>query len=210
MLTDDKLETMLRTALVTEADHVTSPPGLGASIRRRHTIARRRFALTTAAAVVVAAAGLAAMISTTPRSVEPGIAVDRNPSRLQLAGYTFTLPQRYGAQEGSCEVTLPDGSTHPGVPGADGACLVLMEEGFVPSWATENPPPAVADGWIGVAVNEDSDFVRLTVFTQDPATGRYLVLTLQQPRTEEIVLQIADLRGILEEGLAGGGTPSEQ
>lgn len=204
MLTDEKLETMLRGAFADEADHLTSPPGLSSTIRRRHAIARRRLAFAATAPVVGAAVAVAAMLSATPPPGETKIDVNRDPSRIQLAGYTFTLPERYGAREGSCELTLPDGTTRTGVPGAHDSCLVLMEESFVPSWSTEDPPPGVGD-WIGVAVTEgDAEFVQLTVFSRDPATGRYLVLSLQQPRTETVVLQVADLRKILEEGLAAG------
>lgn len=209
MLTDENLEVLLRTTFAAESASLTSPPGLSANIRRRHAIARRRIAFTATAPVVVAAVAAAVTIAAADPSAEtesaahpsPGTEseVTSDPSRVQLAGYTFILPERYGARDGSCELELPDRTARTGIPGSDGACAVLLETSFTPSWFSANWPAGV---WI-VGVNEENpEFVTVTITGRDPATERCLVLAMKLPRDAEIDLSIEDLEKIMDDGLA--------
>lgn len=202
MLTDENLEELLRSTFTAESADLTSPPGLSVAIRRRD--ARRRLGLTVAApAALIAVAAIAAAIAARPPvGPTPDVAAEAeagsNPSRIQLAGYTFTLPESFGARDGSCELTLPDGTTRTGVPGANGACAVLLEADFVPSWLSGNWPDGA---WVVGVADDGSEFVTITVTGRDPATGRYLVLVVNMTRDTQDVLQVADLQKVIDDAI---------
>jgi hypothetical protein len=196
MLTDEHLEELLRATFAAESANLTSPPGLSATIRRRNAIARRRLALITTAVAVTAVATAVAVARPSP---QPGPGVASDPSRIELAEYTFTLPASYGAQDGSCDLTLPDGTTRTGTPGANGACAVLFASSLAPSWLSESPPD---DSWTTVAAYDDPKFVTITITGRDPDADRYLVLVVKRPRDPENELWVEELEKALNDGVA--------
>jgi hypothetical protein len=196
MLTDEHLEDLLRATFAAESANLTSPPGLSAAIRRRNAVARRRLTLITTAVAVTAVA--TAVVVVHPFT-EVGSGVTPDPSRIELADYTFTLPASYGAQDGSCELTLPDGTTRTGTPGANGACAVLFESSLAPTWLSESPPDGT---WTAVAAYDDPRFVTVTITGRDPVAERYLTLVVKRPRDPENELWVEELKKTLDDGVA--------
>jgi hypothetical protein len=157
---------------------------------------------------VAAAAVAATIVATHPSAVTEAAAhssaeaeseATSDATRIQLSGYIFTLPDSFGARDGSCELNLPDGTTRSGTPGADGACAVLLDASVKPSWLSDNWPAGV---WAINISDYGPEFATLTITGRLAASDRYLVLAVKLPRAAQSDPGVEDFEKILNDGLA--------
>lgn len=167
-----------------------------------------------AAAAAVAGALATSGVSSRSPSADPPVlhASDSTPSGVKsghaaavsntiaLAGYTITLPASFDARVGTCTIPLPDGSTRPGKPGADGACAAAWESSQPPSWMPQSVGVSGPHGPLSsggphtpmaelVAVWSDRAGAQLTatvkIFFGDSSI-KYAIVSIGMPHTKTV------------------------